>query len=304
VKNALVTGSAGFIGRHMVRELLRREYVVSTVDIMSHFRHDCMDVFTKEHVEVEKYDLVCHFAAAGPNRVAIDTKKGNFAYNIMLDSAMFDWAVRARPHHVVYMSSCAAYPFAVQSMDSSKTKLVETMWTGACDFVDDYGMGKSIGEFMAHRAVAQGVPVTIVRPFSGYGEDQSTDFPFGAFIDRALRREDPFTVWGSADQMRDWIHVDDIIAGILMLVDHGVIGDPVNLCTGRGTSLGNLAWIITQMSGYTPEIRVDTDAPLGAAYRVGDPTKMHKFFKPTVALEDGIQRALRYRRIMNPTLWS
>jgi nucleoside-diphosphate-sugar epimerase len=254
---------------------------------------DALDIFRDHEV---KYDLVCHFAARGPHRVAIDTQKGNFAYNILLDAAMFDWAVRTRPSHVVYMSSCAVYPRKYQTLEFQPMRLSETLWDGPCDNMDDYGLGKSVGEIMAQRAGAQGVPVTIVRPFSGYGEDQSTNFPFGAFIDRALRREDPFTVWGSAEQMRDWIHVDDIIDGILALVDANVIGNPVNLCTGDGTTLGDLARMITEFAGYTPEIKVDAAAPLGAAYRVGHPTRMSQYFMPEITLEFGIARAIAYRR--------
>ena len=154
-----------------------------------------------------------------------------------------------------------------------------------------YGQVKIMGETLAEAYRAQGGTVTVVRPFSGYGEDQSAQFPFGAFRDRALAREDPFTIWGDGTQVRDWVHVDDVVGAVLAAVDQGVDG-PVNLCTGVGTSMTELATLLMVASGYCPDIDYRTDAPAGVAYRVGDPARMREFYQPKVTIEEGVRRAV------------
>jgi nucleoside-diphosphate-sugar epimerase len=261
---ALVTGSAGFIGRHFFAELTDRDWDVEGCDL-DHDGVDALDEFKHEH----RYDLVVHAASRAPHRVAIDTQPAGHIYNQLLDAAMFEWAVRTGQGRVLYFSSCAA-------ADAEP---------------DAYGLLKLTGERMAVQARAAGLPVTVVRPYSGYGEDQSEDFPFRAFIERARRREDPFDIWGDGTQVRDWIHVDDVVAGALAAVDADADG-PVSLCTGVGTSMLDLAAMVCGRAGYQPEFRLRADAPAGVRYRVGGPSQLRRYYTPVVNLEQGVKRAL------------
>src|SRR6202035_3854150 len=112
---------------------------------------------------------------------------------------------------------------------------------GAGDDPDaTYGWVKLTGERIAREVQNAGVPVTVVRPFSGYGEDQDDCYPFPAMIARAARQENPFDVWGDGQQVRDFVHIDDIVRATLALVDANADG-PVNLGTGVGTSMDDLA---------------------------------------------------------------
>ena len=70
------------------------------------------------------------------------------------------------------------------------------------------------------------------------------------------------------------------------------IQGPVNLGTGRPTSFNKLAELVTDIAGYSPEIKHIYNAPEGVAYRVCDPSKMLSFYKPKVSLEEGIHRSL------------
>jgi nucleoside-diphosphate-sugar epimerase len=267
VKTALVTGSAGFVGRHMVRELAAR--VTASWNATRPGRRERR----VGRVPTERpccYDLVVH-CAAPPHRAAIDGQPATHVYNQLLDAAMFDWAIRTGQRRVLYFSSCAVL-----------------------DGPDDYGALKLTGERMARQARAAGVPVTVVRPFSGYGEDQGTDWPFGAFLDRASRRDDPFTVWGDGGQVRDWIHVDDVVSGALAVVESGT-KDPVSLCTGVGTSMLDLAQLACREAGYEPNFELRMDKPAGVAHRVGDPARLHRYYTPTVSIEEGVKRALAAR---------
>jgi nucleoside-diphosphate-sugar epimerase len=157
-----------------------------------------------------------------------------------------------------------------------------------------YGAVKLMGEQMARWAEGEGLRVHVFRPFSGYSPDsQSLDYPFPSFIDRARRRADPFDVWGTGDQVRDFIHVDDLVVAALAAVDQDYRG-PLNLCSGEGVSFNQLATMVCNQVGYTPQIRHHVDAPTGVLYRVGDPTEMLKVYTPQVTLEQGIKRALAH----------
>lgn len=261
---ALVTGSAGFVGRHILAELERRGYEAYGWDIAN--GHDCLAVFRYGE---DRYDLVVHAAARSPHRAAIDGDPGMHPYNVMLDAAMFDWAIRTRQPHVLYLSSCAA-------LDGP---------------VDDYATTKLTGEWLAGKARAAGVKVTVVRPYSGYGEDQSENFPFRAIVERARRGDDPFEIWGDGSQVRDWIHIDDVVAGMLAVAESGT-EQAVSLCTGTGTSMARLAQLACEAVGHAPEFQLRLDKPAGVRYRVGDPSALHEYYKPLITIEQGVERAL------------
>lgn len=297
MKTALVTGSAGFIGRHMTRELESRGYLVWGVDLPG---YDAHSLFRET---IQRYDLVVHCAFHVGGRAAIDGVNTNFLKNLQLDSAMFEWAVRTKQKRVLYFSSSAAYPVGMQSEEAVREGYARPLKEVDCppmsswgDFNwlpdSNYGWAKLTGERMAQDARLSGLPVTVVRPFSGYGEDQSLDYPFPSIVQRAKTGD--LSVWGPPGQTRDWIHVDDVVRGALSVVESGT-EDPVNLCTGVGTEIGELAQMISVAAGWYPgehEPTYLTDKPTGVFYRVGDPTRMLQYYTPTVSLKEGIRRAL------------
>lgn len=307
-----MTGSAGFVGRHVVAEMKRRGWDVAGVDLeRTHgfvaWHGDARRVFAGEYYPDERFDLVVHCAFHVGGRAAIDGQPRLLARNLELDASMFDWAVRTGQKRVLYFSSSTAYPVHYQSgpcppgmcLCGDYVKGHEGMRVLTEDLVDlddveqpdgRYGWAKLNGEQLARAAAESGLPVHVVRTFSGYGADQSLDYPFPSFIDRARRREDPFPIWGPGTQVRDWIHIDDVIAGALAVVDADY-REPVNLCTGIGTSMLELAQLCSAVARYEPVFAPRPGAPTGVAYRVGDPTLFHRFYKPQVTLAEGVERA-------------
>lgn len=299
-KRALITGDRGFIGRHFRTELEARGYEVAGLDIRSRPPYDCQRYFRSEFRNIDnpyrtKWDLVVHAAAVVGGRETIEGDPLATAENLAIDADLFRWAARAKPGRVIYFSSSAAYPVDQQSGPEYGRLHENFVWGEACGglLMPDqvYGWSKVTGELLADRLREAGVPVTVVRPFSGYGTDQDTTYPFPAFIARALAGENPFDVWcGSC--VRDFIHVDDIVAGTLALADADVT-DPVNLCTGEPTSFNLLAtMVVRELDDYAPVVRELADKPSGVAYRVGDPGRMLEYYTPKVTLEEGIRRAL------------
>lgn len=282
---ALVTGSAGFVGRHFLRRLDADGWTVDHCDTQANSA-DCIDVF---RYSTTTYDLVVHAAANVGGRAKIDGDPLWIAHNLAIDEACFRFATRTRSR-VLYFSSSASYPTHLQVRGTSLRQHEGTpnsVWTAD----SSYGAVKVTGEFLARQAQALGVPVHVVRPFSGYGTDQSLDYPFPSFIDRAKRRADPFDVWGDGTQVRDWVHIDDIVEACLRIVDADC-QQPVNLCTGVGTSFLDLADKVCAAVGYSPEVLVHPDRPTGVHHRVGDPARMLDFWEPRITLDEGIARAV------------
>lgn len=292
---ALVTGSSGFVGRHFVKTLQERGYNVNKVDIVGGL--DCRTLF-KMWPDVH-YDLVIHCAANVGGRLKIDGSPLWIAENLSIDVAMFQWALKARPEHIVYFSSSAAYPIALQQRGHGKY-LHEDMISDLVSLPDStYGWSKLTGERLAKLAVEQGLKIHIVRPFSGYGEDQSREYPFGAFLQRVVQGDNPFEIWGDGTQVRHWIHIDDIVEAVLLMVERKIYG-PVNLAAGEPITFLELAEKFFHYSGRTRSIVTCPEAPTGVHYRAADTSRLQRFYVPKISIDEGIQRALAYRRAAPP----
>jgi nucleoside-diphosphate-sugar epimerase len=286
----LVTGSAGFVGRHFVRHYHDRNDDVVEVDIRND--DDCRRFFAWSDM---RYDLVIHCAAVVGGRTMIDGQPLHLACeDLSIDAALFAWALRTRPKRIVYFSSSAAYPVWAQTEGCAfrlhEDLIGDDQTYGLPD--QTYGWVKLTGERLAAEANAEGIRTHVFRPFSGYGTDQHLDYPFPAIIGRAWRAERPFDIWGRGDSARDWIHVDDIVGAVQATIDADVVG-PLNLCTGRATTFEQLARMAMTAAAYESPIRYLGDQPTGVHWRVGDPTLLHQIYTPRVTLEEGIARALK-----------
>jgi nucleoside-diphosphate-sugar epimerase len=282
----LITGDEGFVGREFRRQLDGHHIV--GIDLKSGY--DCRRFFAADE---SHFDLVVHLAAVVGGRMKIDGAPLEVATDLAIDSDMFQWALRTRPDRLIYFSSSAAYPIDIQTRECYRPQCEDDIDLENVGTPDKtYGWAKLTGEILAKYAAEAGLKVHIFRPFSGYGTDQDLDYPFPSFIDRALRRADPFHIWGDGTQQRDFIHIRDVVGAALEAVRQDVQG-PTNLGWGRATSFNELAELVTGSSGYRPRIEHLPAKPVGCWYRVSDSTKMHGFYKPKISIEQGIRMALR-----------
>jgi len=294
---ALITGHKGFVGRHFVRKLEAQGWDITGVDIVAENPVDARDFFRKDDTH---YDLVVHLAAVVGGRATIEGAPLSVAVDLAIDSEAFQWAIRTKPKHFVYYSSSAAYPIWMQEeFDNSINNNLNThrLKESDIDLQDinnpdhTYGWSKLTGEMLAQYAEKEGVRVHIFRPFSGYGEDQALGYPFPDLMQRVNRRDSVFEIWGPGTHVRDWIHIDDVVDATMEAIKQDIQG-AVNLCSGIPVSFNELANRMTEIAGFKPEFKHLLSAPKGVHYRVGDPTKMNKFYIPKISLEEGIRRAL------------
>jgi len=282
----LITGDAGFVGRAFHRALAKQRHEITGIDLVNgkEVRH----FFATDDTQ---FDIVIHLAAIVGGRMTIEGNPLSVASDLAIDADMFQWALRTRPRHIVYFSSSAAYPTFLQRLQY-KQKLREVdinlEHIRTPDFT--YGWAKLSGEMLASYARAEGLKVTVLRPFSGYGADQALDYPFPSFIERAKRKADPFEVWGRGTQVRDFVHIDDVVGATFAAVINDV--SVMNICSGRPTSFIDLAEMVMLQANYLAPIKNNLDAPIGVEYRVGDPSRMLAVYEPKISLEEGIALAL------------
>lgn len=283
----LLTGGEGFVGKYFQRELKKGKNAVHVVDVVKGDNHELRRFLAAN--PTARYDIVIHLAAVVGGRAQIEGDPLSVAVDLEIDAALFRWAETAKPGRIVYFSSSAAYPIHLQQRGSTHL-LVETDIDLSAMSTPDltYGWSKLTGEFLAQFS---GVPVHIVRPFSGYGTDQDLAYPFPSFIRRALQQNDPFQIWGDGTQVRDFVHMDDVVATVLEMIEQDHRG-PLNIGTGRATSFNDLAKLVTD-GVYEPRIQHLEAKPSGVHFRVADVTEMNKLRPARITLEEGIARALQ-----------
>tara|TARA_Y100001935_G_scaffold238369_1_gene224871 strand:+ start:240867 stop:241910 length:1044 start_codon:yes stop_codon:yes gene_type:complete len=245
-------------------------------------------------LEIGQFNDVFHFAAIVGGRATIDGDPMKVALDLAIDATFFKWICEHKPKRVLYPSSSAAYPTDLQT-ESDAIALSESdinfKKMGQPDMT--YGWTKLTGEYLASIAAEYyGISVTCIRPFSGYGEDQDLSYPVPAIARRAALKEDPFEVWGSGKQGRDFVHIDDVIDCSLLAMDHIKDGTAINIGSGRLTSFLDLIKVFGSFAGYEPTIKPLLDKPVGVHSRYAnmDFVTEKLGWKPKISLEEGMRR--------------
>jgi nucleoside-diphosphate-sugar epimerase len=256
---------------------------------------DDKDYLNKTYgLEVDGFKDVFHFAAIVGGRAKIDGDPMLVALDLSIDAEFFLWVCRQKPERVLYPSSSAAYPVDLQT-ESGAIALSES----DIDFKNmgqpdmTYGWSKLTGEYLAHIAAKYyDVSVTCIRPFSGYGEDQDLSYPIPAIARRAALKENPFEVWGTGKQGRDFVHIQDVMDCTLYAMDNISDGKAINIGSGKLTTFLEIIEIFTSFAGYDPDIKKLLDKPVGVHSRYADMSYVNNDlgWKPKLSIEDGMRR--------------
>jgi UDP-glucose 4-epimerase len=296
---ALVTGGAGFIGSHIVEELLRGGASVRVLDNFSTGKRENLAPFQGDleiragdlrDAEVIKaatrdVELVFHLAAFVSVPQSMLEPENCFSINVAGTVALLEAARQAGVRKVVLSSSTAVYGDTDKFPTDEETPLRP---------LSPYALSKQVNELYA-RLYTQtfNLPVIALRYFNVYGPRQNPDSSYAAAISiftRQLVNGEPITIYGDGKQSRDFIFVKDVVRANLLAARSDAAGDAFNICTGHETTLLDLLEELSEVSPRQPEVHFEAPR-LGDVFRsLGSPEKAAAAlnFRATTSLADGL----------------
>lgn len=325
-KTVLVTGGASFIGTHLVDALLSRGAVVKVADDFSSgrlanleldLRENGVGTWVAQNLTVSKGDLkdrsftrsmvrdadvVLHLAASHGGRGYLAAHPVECCSNMILDQLVLEEAYKAGVERFCFASSACVYPTYLQEEANSSYLLKEE---DADPFVRDkafpdleYGWAKLMGE-MALKAyhLQHGMKTSAVRIFTAYGPRENETHAVMALIAKAFVRMDPYEIWGSGQQNRNFTYVEDIVEALILATEKIEDGSAVNAGRDDRISLDEAAEAIFEIEGWRPrEIRHDVSKPEGVASRAADLSRARRIlgWEPLVAYGEGFQRTIEW----------
>jgi len=335
-KKVLVTGGASFIASHLVDKLLLEGAEVRVADDFSSgklenleydlqhnksnsvWRGSNLEIFKGDlkdkhftQTMVDGVDIVFHLAALHGGRGYIDTHPADCCTNMILDQLVFEEAQKAGVERVCFASSACVYPSYLQEETGSSYLLKET---DANPFVRDkafsdleYGWAKLMGEMALSAYNRQyGMKTSAVRIFTAYGPRENETHAIIALIAKAFIKMDPFVIWGTGKQDRNFTYVTDIAEAMLLAAEKIEDGSPVNAGRSDRITLDQAANLIFDITGSKPkEINHDLSKPEGVASRATDLTKARELldWEPKVAYLEGFKKTINwYFKNKNPRI--
>lgn len=308
----LVTGGASFIGSHLVDALVEKGARVRVVDNLSSGRveniqnhldarrvdfvkGDLLQPGTAQQV-VEGMEVVFHLAGDHGGRGYVDLHQAACATNLALDGMLFNACRKAGVRKVVYASSGCVYPNFLQTDPQQEIFLTEDLVKPPYDADNMYGWAKLMGE-LTLRAYHQdwGMKSAACRYFTVYGPRGHENHAVIAMIARSFVDQNPFVVWGTGEQIRNWTHVNDIVAGTILVAEKIDDGTAVNLGTMERTRVIDAVREVLRYTGKEQlRIELHPEMPTGPMNRVADNALAKKLlgWEPKVKFLDGLRATI------------
>jgi UDP-glucose 4-epimerase len=321
-----VTGGASFIGSHLVDSLIQKGATVKVGDDFSSGKLDNLEfplrkmrtgtwkyqrlTVTQGDFKDKKFaksmmrdvDTVFHLAALHGGRGYIDTHPAQCCTNMILDQMVLEEAQCAGVERICFASSACVYPTDLQNETGSSYLLKEEdadPFVKEKAFADlEYGWAKLMGE-MALRAYHKqyGMKTSAVRIFTAYGPRENETHAIIALIAKALIKMDPYPVWGTGKQDRNFTYVQDIADAMLLAAERIEDASVVNAGRQDRITIEQACNLVFQIFDWKPnKVTYDVSKPQGVASRAADLTRARRILKwePQVSYHDGFKRTIEW----------
>ena len=305
--NVLVTGGAGFIGSHLVRQLLDAEHQVTVLDNVSTgtWQHlpqgketctcwemDIRDKAAREKIEQAKFDVIVQLAGQTMVDVSIKDPEFDASENIMGTINVLEEARNSGVKRIIFASTAAAYG----DVTEDKLPIREEETLAPMSF---YGLTKvAVEKYLKLYHDLYGLDYVALRFANVYGERQGDTGEGGviSIFAKRIAKDQGITVFGDGKQTRDFIYAGDIAAGIIAAMTTDKANAVYNLSNQTETSLLELIELMAKASGKTVE-------PAFAAPREGDINRsmlcheaavQNLNWQPKMDLAEGLARTINY----------
>jgi UDP-glucose 4-epimerase len=305
-RRALVTGGCGFIGSHLVEQLVARGAAVWVLDSLQAGTPHNLDSVrnqidlvigdvrdpgcVKRIVELSRPDYVFHLAANASVPGSVENPAYDFETNSAGTFALFE-ALRGygRSEKVILASSGAVY---------GQPQIFPIVEEQLSDPISPYGASKVCAETSARMFQrVYGLPVVIARIFNTYGPRMAR-FVVLDFLRKLRHNPNVLEVLGNGQQMRDFTFVTDTVQGLLLLAECGLAAEAYNLSSGCSVSVTEVAHMLIAALGLADQTRITYTGSswLGDAQRwVVSIEKISRLgYVPAVDLENGLAQTIRW----------
>jgi len=308
-KRVLVTGGSGFVGTHFVQALLEQG---ARIRVPIHRRpmiigDDRIELVQADLTRLEDCRAACEgiqyvIHAAGAVAAAGITATNPMAAmttNLVLTAYTLQAAWDSGVERYLVFGSSTGYPVTSYPVKE------EEMWSGPTHS-SYFGYGwmrrylERISEFAASKSK---IGIALVRPTAVYGRydnfDPVTSHVIPALVRRAVAGENPFEVWGTGSEVRDFLHVTDLVRGCLLVLEKHAVCDPVNIGYGKTVTIKDVVGAILKAAGHdAAQVVFNSSKPTAIPVRMVDTSKAKRLlgFEPSVSLEQGLADTVRWYR--------
>jgi GDP-L-fucose synthase len=303
-KKVLLTGGSGFLGSHLVDNLLNKRGVLrSQISIPSH--EDCdLKIWSNCQKAVADIDIVIHLAARvggiGFNQKYPGTL---FFDNILMGTQLIEAARIEGVQKFVQLGTVCAYPKFTPTPFKE-----DDLWNGYPEETNaPYGIAKKALLVMAQAYRQQyGMNVIYLLPVNLYGPGDNFDLESSHVIPAFIRKfteavrkgEKVVNVWGTGKASREFLYVEDAAEGIISAAERYDKPGPVNLGIGKEITIKELVSLVGRISGFQGQIIWDASKPDGQPRRCLDISRAKKEFgfEAKTDLDVGLQRTIEWYR--------
>ena len=311
----LVTGAGGFIGGHLVKDLLARGQAVRAVDIKPEAEWHQVFAGADNRIADLREPGACAEAVAGVGRVYnlasdmggmgfIESHKAACMLSVLINTHLLQASAAAGVERFFFGSSACVYAAEHQISPDVVPLREEDAYPAMPE--DGYGWEKLFSERMCrHFTEDFGLETRVARYHNVYG-------PHGTFeggrekapaaicrkvAEAELLDRPEIEIWGDGKQTRSFTYIDDCVRGTLAIMDSDLT-EPVNLGSATLVTIDDLVSIVEEIAGITLERRYKTDAPTGVRGRNSDNTKLRAAigWEPGTPLRDGLEVTYRWVR--------
>jgi UDP-glucose 4-epimerase len=303
----LVTGGAGFIGSHLVEGLIGKGYDVTVIDDLSTGRIKNLDLskvrFIRKKIlqisreDIEGHDIIFHLAAQVSSFKSVDYPEEDFEKNAMGTFRILE-AIRKynKSALFVYTSSRSVHG------DIPEPLLADESWPYVPSTF--YNVHKIYGEMLCkiYNELFD-INYIIIRPCNVYGPRQpywvSGWYNFIAYWIKLAFENKPIPIYGTGEQIRDYVYVEDtILAYLLAIENEKAVNQTFLLPSGIGVSLNQLAGMIIEMTGSKSKLEYFPQRKGDIMRFVGTYKKAEQLlgWRPRTILENGLKREIEWMR--------